>query len=83
MPYNTELDSAFIHVSTWSSPYLTYIDYETLKTKGLDIIQNDSIKKGINYIYNYLSRPNDFEALKENDEFINILYNNIRFRMVE
>jgi hypothetical protein len=116
LPYNTELDSAFVDISTWGSPFLTYIDYETLKTKGLDIIQNDSIKKGITYIYEYafywlvedydrmewaraenvtipfsekhirynidnnLATPNDFEALKMNDEFINILYNNIRFR---
>ncbi|WP_188466009.1 DUF6090 family protein [Bizionia arctica] len=116
LPYNIELDSSFIYISTWASPYLTYIDYETLKTKGLDIIQNDSIKNGITYIYesafawlvddfdrlewaraenvtipfsekhirynieNNLARPNDFEALKTNDEFINILNNNMYFR---
>jgi len=118
LPYNKELDSSFIHISTWASPYLRYTSYETLKTKGIDIIENDSIKNEITFIYesaftwlvndldrlewaraenvtipfsekhirrdieSRLARPNNFEALKKNDEFINILHSNIYMKNV-
>ena len=51
LPYNNSLDSAFSYISYWSEPNFTYTAYETLKSKGLDIIQNDTIKKSITKIY--------------------------------
>lgn len=51
LPYDNSLDSAFSYISYWSDPYFTYTAYETLKSKGLDIIQNDSLKNAITEIY--------------------------------
>ena len=51
LPYNNSLDSAFAHISYWSEPNFTYTAYESLKSRGLNIIQNDSIKKLITEIY--------------------------------
>lgn len=58
LPYNNSLDSIFGKIPTWSTPYLNYSSYETLKTKGIDLIQNDSLKKQIITIYD-----NQFAAL--------------------
>jgi len=110
LPYNSELDSAFRQLRGWRSPYPIYTAYSTLKTKGLDIISNVSLRNKIVNLYEYdfmvlstdydkdewnlmqavvtpfyskfirsnqdsnkLAIPNDFESLKHNDEFINIL----------
>lgn len=113
LPYSQSLDTSFVTVRNWASPYLTFTAYETLKTKGIDIIKNDSLKKGIVNLYEsefayivndydrsewvlaqsvvypltikhirkinfYIARPNDYEALKNNDEFINML-NDVNF----
>ena len=51
LPYDISLDSAFSYMPYWDEPNFTYTAYETLKSKGLDIIQNDSIKKLITEIY--------------------------------
>ena len=51
LPYNNSLDSAFSYISYWSDPHFTYTAYETLKSKGMDIIQNDSLKNTITEIY--------------------------------
>ncbi len=110
LPYNHKLDTIFASLPTWSSPYLTYTAYETLKSKGLDLIKNDSLKKQIINIYEsdfagltgdwdrwewninqdivmpffadnirrdinnlFSATPNNFEALKKNKKFLNIL----------
>lgn len=108
LPYSKSLDTAFFGLRYWSSPYLTFTAYETLKTKGIDLIKNDRLKKSIislyesdfayvikdydrtewvlaqNIVYpltiknikkidNATARPNDYEALKENVEFVNML----------
>jgi len=111
LPYNTELDTAFGGLKSWSSPYPIYTAYTTLKTKGLDIISNTSLRNKIIEMYEYeftrlstdydkaewilyesvvlpfiskhiriyrqdsfpLARPNDFETLKRNEEFSNLL----------
>lgn len=107
LPYDSALDSSFSYLNYWSEPSFTYTAYETLKSKGLDIIQNDSIKLGITEIYEEIfpwvsleyraewelhqssglpfvmkyikysasnrARPNDFENLKQNTEFHNLL----------
>jgi hypothetical protein len=37
--------------TSWDSPYLTYTAYEALKNKGLDIVQNRTLKKQIVSLY--------------------------------
>lgn len=54
LPYAISLDSAFSYISYWSDPKFTYTAYETIKTLGLDIIQNDSLKDYITEIYEQL-----------------------------
>jgi len=107
LPYSIELDTAFSNISYWSDPYFTNSAYETLKFKGLDIIQNDSIKNAITEIYEHFfpfvigelkgewelhqslilpfiaknilyingktARPNNFNSLKTNDDFLNLM----------
>lgn len=110
LPYNSELDAIFSDFPTWSSPYLISSAYETLKTKGINIIQNDSLRKQIVEMYeskftrlnddwdqwewninqdivmlffadniqrNFknldLAKPNNFEVLKKNEKFLNII----------
>lgn len=110
LPETEKLDKTFGSIPTWYTPYLYYSAYETLKTKGIDLVQNDSLKMQIVDIYDneyaYLigdwdkwewninqtismpfytkhflrdslnlkyARPNDFEALKDNEEFANII----------
>lgn len=89
---------------------MTFTSYETLKSKGVDFIENDSLKKKITEIYEsdfanlindwdkwewninqdvvmpffaenmrpylsnpFLARPNNYETLKKNDHFLNVL----------
>jgi len=107
LPYSNSLDSAFSYIGYWSEPNFTYTAYETIKSKGLDIIQNDSLKllitkmyeqnfpflidefKGewelhqslvlpfivhnIQYINSDIARPNNYNDLKTNDEFRNLM----------
>ena len=118
LPYTTELDSAFGRLTFWNSPYITSTAYNSLQTKGVDIIKNENLKNNIVQMYQviletlmnhydksewtlnqtvvspffskhirrlhntslYLSRPNDFESLKMNNEFLNILSMLIRQR---
>ena len=117
LPYNAELDTIFGRFPNWSSPYLTFTSYETLKSKGVDFIQNDILKKKITSIYESdfadlindwdkwewninqeivmpffaenmrsdlvnttIAIPNDFEALKKDEKFLNILSLIVRTR---
>ena len=118
LKYNEELDSAFGVLTFWSTPYITSTAYNTLQSKGLDLIQNERIRQDIVDIYEVnlkslindydksewnisrqavtpffakhikrlhkkslsLSRPNDFDELKQSEEFNNILSMIIRQR---
>lgn len=51
LPYNNSLDSVFSYIGYWPELNFTYTAYETLKSKGLDIIQNDSLKNTITETY--------------------------------
>ena len=51
LPETKALDTIFGSLPTWNTPYLNYSAYETLKTKGIDLVQNDSLKKMIINIY--------------------------------
>ena len=53
LPYDSIVKKAFHTVKNWHSPFFTYTAYESLKSKGLDIIHDDSIKEKIAYIYEY------------------------------
>ena len=73
-PYKPELDTLFTQVPAWGSPYLTYSAYETLKSKGADIIQNDSLRIQIINIYEsaftYLSKDWDQSEWRDSQSVI-------------
>lgn len=109
LPYNIELDTAFSTLTNWFSPFFSYSSYETLKTKGVSLIQNKQLRENLVFLYERslpfitddydqffwayaqnvslpltnkyvekklttgLAQPNDFEKLKENIEFKNML----------
>ena len=50
-PYNDSLDSHFAVLKNWGSPYFDYSAYETLKTRGVELISNSMIKKDIIRMY--------------------------------
>jgi hypothetical protein len=58
LPYDKELDSAFLRLQNWGSPYPIINAYKTLQTNGLDIISNDNLRNAIidlhEYTYNLL-----------------------------
>ena len=117
LKYNVELDSAFGVFTFWSTPFITSSSYNTLQTKGINLIKNKDLRQEIvnmfevdlkSLINDYeksewnlsqtvtpffskhikrlhkkslvLSRPNDFEYLKQNKEFTNLLSMVIRQR---
>lgn len=53
LPYNTELDAAFEIFELWASPYPISTAYTTLKTKGLDIISNTTLRNKIVSMYEF------------------------------
>ncbi|WP_157492016.1 DUF6090 family protein [Mangrovimonas sp. ST2L15] len=73
-PYKPELDTIFSQVHAWQSPYLTYSAYETLKSKGADIIQNDSLRIQIINIYEsaftYLSKDWDQSEWRDSQSVV-------------
>ena len=112
LSYDSIVKTAFHTIRNWHSPFFTFTAYESLKSKGLDIINNDEIKKEIAYMYEdnfayltddydkaewqlsqsvklpvlnkhirnikktnglYYSEPINFDTIKKDDEFINLL----------
>jgi len=59
-PYSPVLDSAFTDLDIWATPYLSTMTYETIQNRGIDIIQNDSLKRHIVQFYNV-----DFKSITE------------------
>jgi len=118
LPYSNELDTAIGSLTFWNSPFINASAYNTLQSKGLDLIKNEALKNQIVKMYEYdakrltedyeegekqlnslivdpffakhmrrlpkkslvIAIPNDFENLKKNDEFANILSMVIRQR---
>jgi hypothetical protein len=118
LPYDAALDSGFFLFANWQSPFLPQSGYETLKTSGINIIQNETLKKDIvkmheqhfSFLINDIdkgewvfsqsvveefaavhlqyfddgtrryARPNDYESLKKNSKYKNILRILIRKR---
>jgi hypothetical protein len=63
LPYNTELDKAFGLFGQWKSPYPITTAYTTLKTKGLDLISNTTLRNKIvkMYEFEFVVLNNDYD----------------------
>ena len=112
-----QLKMALGKITNWASPYLTYTTFESLKSKGLDLVSNAQLRKdiialydndfsyiikdydGVEWVMNetvstplankhlrtsitnpYSSEPNNYDALRENSEFINMTHRLINLR---
>ena len=53
LPYEEVLDAAFSSLDVWEDPFLPTMGYESLKSKGIDLIKNDSLKREIVYVYDF------------------------------
>jgi hypothetical protein len=51
LPESKAIDSCFYQLPFWVSPFVNYTAYESLKTKGLDLIKNETIKNRIVNLY--------------------------------
>ena len=51
LPYSPELDSCFASWVSWASPYITSSAYHSLKSKGMDMIENREFRNKIVNIY--------------------------------
>ena len=49
--YDTSMDKDFGAIRGWASPYLSYTAYETMKSKGSDLIKNKNLRARISSIY--------------------------------
>ena len=47
LPYSIELDSVFGILTFWSGPTITGTAYNSLQSKGLDLIKNEVLKQDI------------------------------------
>jgi hypothetical protein len=60
---SADIDKLCGHLSTWHSPFFTRTAYESLKNKGLEIIENDRLKQRIVALFEkdfvYLSEDYD------------------------
>ncbi len=62
-PYSDDLIPHFSKLDHWASPYLTSSAYETLKSRGLDIISDSSLRQQIVKLFevNYVVLANDYD----------------------
>ena len=60
LPYSKVLDTAFAHLDIFHIPYLPKTSYDTLKVKGMDRLNNDSLKAKIISVYDF-----EFQRLVE------------------
>ncbi|WP_420576797.1 DUF6090 family protein [Ekhidna sp.] len=114
-PYDPKMDTIFVNINTWISPFLKSTAYENLKSVGIDIVTNKELKRALTNLYDYefpllvedydktewmnaetltypyfnrrlrylskgVARPTDFESMKNDPEFLNILSNTMRYR---
>ena len=47
LPYTDDLAATFAYLENWESPYLTISAYETLKTRGLDLVTDAALRAEI------------------------------------
>lgn len=69
-PYLDDLSSDFAKLDNWGSPYLTSSAYETLKSRGLDLISDSALRQQIVNLFevNYVLLANDHDRA----EWINL-----------
>jgi hypothetical protein len=62
-PYSDDLIAHFSNLDHWSSPYLTSSGYETLKSRGLDVISDGSLRQQIVKLFevNYVLLAKDYD----------------------
>jgi len=53
LPYSNELDTAIGSLTFWNSPSINASAYNTLQSKGLDLIKNEALKNQIVKMYEY------------------------------
>ena len=74
LPNQDTLNRYFADLSGWSSPYLTFTAYESLKQKGVDLISNDSLRLKITQIYenhfNYLINDWDRAEWRDSESIV-------------
>lgn len=51
LPYHDSLDTKMSAIFGWYTPLFDYAPYETLKTRGVELISNDTIKRNIIVVY--------------------------------
>ena len=63
LPYSDDLIPHFSNLDHWASPYLTSSAYETLKSRGLDIISDSSLRQQIVKLFEvrYVTLVNDYD----------------------
>lgn len=66
LPESTAIDSCFYQIPFWVSPFVNYTAYESMKTKGLDLIKNDTIKNRIIDLYdtNFARLINEYDKVE-------------------
>lgn len=77
LPYSDSLAVAFGTLLNWHSPFFTYTAYESLKSKGLDLMQNKTLKKDIAMMYEYR-----FEFLINDVDKTEWAFNEVKLPMV-
>ena len=74
-PYNDVLDKAFANYFWTISTNPIMGGYDYLKSKGVDIVSNDSLRKNISFVF-----ENEFSIVKnENDVWANNMQQNISY----
>jgi hypothetical protein len=74
-PYNDVLDKAFANYFWTISTNPIMGGYDYLKSKGVDLVTNDSLRKNISFVF-----ENEFSILKnENDVWANNMQQNISY----
>ena len=51
LPYHDSLETKMAAIFGWYTPLFDYAPYETLKTRGVELISNDTIKRNIIAVY--------------------------------
>ena len=61
--YSDDLIPHFSRLDVWASPYLTSSAYETLKSRGLDIVSDSSLRQQIVKLFEvrYVTLVNDYD----------------------
>lgn len=77
LPLTDSLSVAFGTLLNWHSPFFTYTAYESLKSKGLDLMQNKELKKAISMMYEY-----QFEFLINDIDKTEWEFNDVKLPMV-